>query len=61
MKLSVISPTLNEAQNIPALVEQLEQALGTVDYEVLIVDDNSPDQTWAVAEQIGRASCRERV
>jgi dolichol-phosphate mannosyltransferase len=61
MRLSVISPTLNEAQNIPALVEQLEQALGTVDYEVLIVDDNSPDLTWSVAEQIGRRNPRVRM
>jgi dolichol-phosphate mannosyltransferase len=52
MKLSVISPTLNEAQNIPALVEQLQQALGEIDYEILIVDDNSPDLTWSVADQI---------
>jgi dolichol-phosphate mannosyltransferase len=61
MKLSVISPTLNEAQNIPALVEQLERALGTVDYEILIVDDNSPDLTWSVAEQIARTNPRVRM
>jgi dolichol-phosphate mannosyltransferase len=54
MKLSVISPTLNEAQNIPALVEQLERTLGGLDYEILIVDDDSPDLTWSVAEQIAR-------
>lgn len=52
MKLSVISPTLNEAQNVPALVQQLQRALGNLDYEILIVDDNSPDLTWSVAEQI---------
>jgi len=52
MKLSVISPTLNEAQNVAALVDQFQRVLGDLDYEVLIVDDNSPDLTWAVAEQI---------
>ena len=61
MKVSVISPTLNEAQNVPALVEQLQQALQNVDYEILIVDDNSPDLTWSVAEQISLKDPRVRT
>jgi len=61
MKLSVIAPTLNEAQNIPALVEQLQRALRNVDYEILIVDDNSPDLTWSVAEQISLRDPRVRT
>ena len=52
MKLTVISPTLNEAENVPRLVKQLEQALGDIDYEILIVDDDSPDQTWSIAQKI---------
>ena len=60
MKLSVISPTLNEARNIPALVEQLQQILGNLDYEILIVDDNSPDLTWSVAEKISLQDPRVR-
>ncbi len=61
MKLSVISPTFNEAENIPRLVEQLGQALSHIDYEILIVDDNSPDLTWSVAERISLANPRVRV
>jgi dolichol-phosphate mannosyltransferase len=61
MKLSVISPTLNEAQNIPGLVEQLQRTLGDMDYEILIVDDNSPDLTWSVAEQISLKNPRVRT
>ena len=61
MKLSVISPTLNEAQNVPALVEQLQRTLQNVDYEILIVDDNSPDLTWSVAEQISLKDSRVRT
>jgi len=61
MKLSVISPTLNEAQNIPTLVEHLQRALVNVDYEILIVDDNSPDLTWSVAEQISLKDPRVRI
>jgi len=61
MKLSVISPTLNEAENVPRLVEQLEQALGDIDYEILIVDDDSPDLTWSIAEKISLTNPRVRI
>jgi len=33
---------LNEAENIPHLVEQIGRALVDIDYEILIVDDDSP-------------------
>jgi dolichol-phosphate mannosyltransferase len=61
MKLSVISPTLNEAENVPRLVEELGLALQGVDYEILIVDDNSSDQTWSVAQSIGATNPRVRT
>jgi dolichol-phosphate mannosyltransferase len=61
MKLSVISPTLNEAGNIPRLVAELEQALGDIDYEILIVDDNSPDLTWSVAQDFSETHSRVRA
>jgi len=61
MKLSVISPTLNEAENVPRLVEQLERALGDIDFEILIVDDDSPDQTWSIAEKISLTNPRVRT
>jgi len=61
MKLSVISPTFDEAQNVGPLLEQLTQTLRGIDYEILIVDDNSPDLTWLVAEQAARGDPRVRV
>ncbi len=61
MKLTVISPTLNEAENVPHLVEQLERALRDIDYEILIVDDDSPDQTWSIAQKISLTHPRVRV
>jgi dolichol-phosphate mannosyltransferase len=61
MKLSVISPTLNEAGNISRLVEELERALVGIDYEILIVDDNSADLTWSVAQEIGLTHPRVRT
>jgi dolichol-phosphate mannosyltransferase len=61
MRLSVISPTLNEAENVPRLVEQLERALGGIDYEILIVDDDSPDLTWSIAQQMSLTNSRVRT
>jgi dolichol-phosphate mannosyltransferase len=61
MRLSVISPTLNEVENVPHLVEQLERALRGIDYEILIVDDNSPDGTWAVVQEIASRNSRVRA
>lgn len=61
MKLSVVCPTFNEAENVHRLVEKLNQALRGVDYEILIVDDNSPDLTWSVAQEISQRDSRVRV
>ena len=60
MRLSVISPTLNEAKCVPKLVEELERALGEINYEILIVDDNSPDGTWSIAQNIALTHPRVR-
>ncbi|MEK0180636.1 MAG: glycosyltransferase family 2 protein [Oscillatoriales cyanobacterium] len=49
---SLIIPTYNECQNIKTIVEKLSQLLdGSIagDYEMIVVDDNSPDRTWEVA------------
>jgi|ERR1700722_11014061 dolichol-phosphate mannosyltransferase len=60
MRLSVISPTLNEAECVPRLVEELERALENISYEILIVDDNSPDGTWSIAQNISLTNPRVR-
>ena len=49
--LSLILPTYNEAANIPTLLEKL-QAVLTMPFEVIVVDDDSKDQTWKVAEDL---------
>lgn len=51
--LSLIVPTYNEGQNIQALVEQLTQLLESAlpqAYELIVVDDDSPDRTWQLAQ-----------
>lgn len=59
--VSVITPTYNEAENIPILVERINDALADVPHEIIISDDNSPDRTWEVGEKIGAADPNVRV
>jgi glycosyltransferase involved in cell wall biosynthesis len=47
---SLIVPTYNEADNIVPLAEKARQALRGVPHEILVVDDDSPDRTWAKAQ-----------
>src|SRR6266542_912125 len=61
MKLSVIAPTFNEAENVRPLVEALTRSLDGCDYEILIVDDDSPDLTWQIAEELAQTAARVRV
>lgn len=61
--LTVVVPTFKEAENLPELARRVDEALGSIEYEMLIVDDNSPDDTMAVAAELGqrlpvRAHCR---
>ena len=64
-ELAIVIPTLNERRNIEVLVSRLKAALPFVDWEVIFVDDDSPDRTWAVAWQIGASRrnvrCLRRV
>ncbi|MEQ9671415.1 glycosyltransferase [Coleofasciculus sp. G2-EDA-02] len=55
LRFSLIIPTYKEAKNIPQIVEQLSQLLDSQlagDYELIVVDDNSPDDTWKVAQEL---------
>src|SRR6516165_1852154 len=59
-ELTVVVPTFNERTNIPILVERLGRALAECDWEVVFVDDNSPDGTAALVRAIGEMDCRVR-
>ncbi len=55
----VVLPTYDEAENLPLIVPQiLEQS---ADLEVLVVDDNSPDGTGKIADDLVAASSRVHV
>lgn len=53
IKASVILPTYDEAGNIIKLVEAIkhELALKRITHEIIVVDDNSPDQTGILAQK----------
>lgn len=53
--LSLILPTYQEGKNIAAVVEQLSAKLESFlpgAYELIVVDDNSPDGTWSIALEL---------
>jgi dolichol-phosphate mannosyltransferase len=60
LQLSVIVPTFNERDNVTLLVHKLEVALSGITWEVIFVDDNSPDGTWAVVRGLARQDSRVR-
>jgi dolichol-phosphate mannosyltransferase len=52
IRLSLVIPTFNEGKNLRELVERLTALLGPPlgdAYELIVVDDDSPDRTWEVA------------
>ena len=51
MKLSVIIPSYNEIENIDNLITAIVNVLSKVEYEVVVVDDNSPDGSWKVVQR----------
>jgi dolichol-phosphate mannosyltransferase len=59
-QLSVIVPTFNERDNVTPLFRRLEATLAGVAWEVIFVDDNSPDGTWDVVRQLARQDTRIR-
>ncbi len=61
LELAVVVPTFNEARNVPVMVAALDTALAGRRWEVIFVDDNSPDGTADVARAIGRSDPRVRV
>jgi dolichol-phosphate mannosyltransferase len=59
-QLSVIVPSFNERDNVTMLYRRLETALAGTAWEVIFVDDNSPDGTWDVVRTLARDDCRVR-
>ena len=58
-RVVVLVPTYNEAQSLPELVAQVRQVAPDVD--VCVIDDNSPDGTGAIADELAAADPRVHV
>lgn len=56
----MVVPTFNERDNVELLFRKLEAALVGVAWEVIFVDDNSPDGTWQVVREMARRDPRAR-
>ena len=55
MKFAILIPTYNESTSIPELVDSLAQLRQTreYDFDVLVIDDNSPDGTAEIVQAMG--------
>ena len=54
VRVSLVVPTYDEAANIERLLRSLHEVLTRCDttFELIVVDDDSPDRTWAVAARV---------
>uniref|UniRef100_A0A1I8GX40 Dolichol-phosphate mannosyltransferase subunit 1 n=1 Tax=Macrostomum lignano TaxID=282301 RepID=A0A1I8GX40_9PLAT len=60
---SIILPTYNERDNLPLLVWMIDKYLGAanIQYEIVIVDDGSPDGTQEAAKQLAKIYSEDRI
>jgi dolichol-phosphate mannosyltransferase len=60
---SLVVPTFNERPNIRPLLERIEAVLkqDPIDFEIILVDDNSPDESWKLAQEIAKEDSHLRV
>jgi dolichol-phosphate mannosyltransferase len=61
IEISVIAPTFNEAPNVARFVERVGRSLSEIGWEIVFVDDNSPDGTFDLAAAIAHVDRRMRV
>src|SRR6202453_1340792 len=61
LELAVVIPTYNEIQNIPLVLAALERTLRGIEWEVVFVDDNSPDKTAELIRVLALTNRRIRV
>jgi dolichol-phosphate mannosyltransferase len=63
IKFSLVIPTYNEKANLLELYGKLVSVLDSLsfDYEIIIVDDDSPDMTWRIAEDLAKQDKRVKV
>ena len=50
--ISIIIPTYNERKNISGLVKEISELMKNYEYEIVVVDDDSPDMTIHVLKSL---------
>lgn len=60
-ELTIVIPTFNERDNILPMLELLDVALLSIGWEVIFVDDDSPDGTAALVRDIAQNRLNVRV
>jgi dolichol-phosphate mannosyltransferase len=60
-ELAVIVPTYREAENVLEIIRRVGAALGDVDWELVFVDDDSPDGTADLVREAARRDARLRL
>ena len=61
LALAVVVPTFNERENVVEVIRRLEHALAGLEWEVIVVDDDSPDGTADAVRDLARIDPRVRV
>jgi len=61
MDLSVVVPIFNEEDNIEGLVYEICNSLNNLNFEVILVDDNSSDNSLKILKKIKKNNSRVRV
>ena len=63
MDLTVLVPAYNEAESLPELAQWIDKVCisSSIDYELIIIDDGSSDNTWEVLRQLSAKNERIRA
>ncbi len=61
LQLGIVLPTFNERGNLRTMVERLDTALAGIEWEVIVVDDDSPDGTADEARAMASEDRRVRI
>jgi len=59
-ELSIVIPTFNEAANVALVVERVANVLAGIPWEIIFVDDDSPDGTSSTAKVLAQSNPRVR-
>jgi dolichol-phosphate mannosyltransferase len=65
IELSIVVPTFNEKNNVEKLIESVERALLNVKWEIIFIDDDSPDGTADFVRRLAQSKpyvrCHQRI